>query len=246
MLYLISLGLYDQKDMSVKALEIARSCDKLYLEMYTTKMNIDEGKLTNFIGKEVKQLSREEIEDGKKIIEEAKTKNVGLLVGGDALVATTHISLILDAKKANVSVSIIHGSSVYSAVAESGLQLYKFGKTTTLAYPEENYEPTSFYETIKQNKQASLHTLVLLDVKADKQKYMTVKDGLEIILKHDKDHLFTEDTKLVAVAQIGGDQKIRYDSIKNLMKENFNTPAVLLIPGDLHFLEKEFLEKLDN
>ena len=35
MFYFISLGLYDVNDMSLKALEIARSCDKLFLESYT-------------------------------------------------------------------------------------------------------------------------------------------------------------------------------------------------------------------
>jgi len=247
MLYLISLGLYNQKDISVKALETARICDVLYLEMYTTKMNTDAKKLTNFIGKNVKQLPREDIENCETIIKEAKEKNVGLLVGGDALAATTHTSILIEAKKAGVQVSIIHGSSVFSAIGEAGLQLYKYGKAVTLAYEEENYKPTSFYETIKQNKNSGLHTLVLLDVKSDKDRYMTIKEGLETILEVEKEKkagIVSEETEVVAVCQLGGDQHIKYGKIKDLMKDKLleRTPAVILIPGELHFLEKEFLE----
>ncbi|MBU0530261.1 MAG: diphthine synthase, partial [Nanoarchaeota archaeon] len=134
------------------------------------------------------------------------------------------------------------------AIGETGLQLYKFGKTTTLAYSEDNYKPTSFYETIQQNKKSGLHTLVLLDVKADKNRFMTVKEGLKTILeveKEKKGKIISEDTKVVAVCQLGGDQRIKYAKVKTLMKENpENTPAVLIITGELHFLEKEYLEGL--
>jgi len=249
MLYLISLGLYDQKDMSVKALETARKCDKLYLELYTTRMNTDADRLTNFIGKYVKQLTREETENCETIIKEAKTKVVGILVGGDALVATTHTSIMLDAKKAGVDVHVIHGSSIYSAIGETGLQLYKFGKTTTLTYHEKNYKPTSFYETIQGNKKSGMHTLVLLDIKSDQNRYMTIREGLELLLETEKEKklgIISQNAYVIAVSQLGGDQHIRYGKVKDLMKAKLleNTPAVLVIPGDLHFMEKEFLEDL--
>ena len=39
MLYLISLGIWDEKDISLKGREAGKSCEKLYWEQYTTRMN---------------------------------------------------------------------------------------------------------------------------------------------------------------------------------------------------------------
>jgi len=247
MLYLISLGLCDEKDMSLKALEAAKKCESLYIELYTTKLETTVEKLSKLVGKKIVELDRSGMEENSnKLIKEAKTKNVGIFVGGDALSATTHLSLVLDAKKINVETKIIHGSSVFTAIGATGLHLYKFGAATTLAFPQKNYSPTSCYETILKNKNIGLHTLVLLDVKPPK--YMSVKEGLEVLLeieKEKKQKLISENTFFVAASNLGSEkQKIKYGKVKDLMKEKFGTPAVLVLPGDLHFLEKEFLESL--
>lgn len=248
MLYLISLGLADEKDMSLRALEAAKSCDFLYVEFYTTRMFTDASKLSKLIGKPVQEIQRNDMEeDSRKLLEQAKTQNVGILVGGDALSATTHTSLLLDAKKQGIVTKIIHGSSIMTAIASTGLQLYKFGKTTTLALPEKNYKPTSTYEAIRENKSRGLHTLVLLDVKSESGKYMNISEAAEILLK---DKVFTEDTKLVACCRLGSDNEtIMFASIKQLIYDNSlrnKTPAVLIVPGELHFLEEEFIKLISN
>ena len=246
MLYLISLGLSDEKDMSLRALETAKSCDKLYVEFYTTSMNTDVNRLEKLVGKPVIELKRPDLEENAEtILKEAKSKDVGILIGGDALVATTHISLLLEAKKNGVKAQVIHGSSIYSAVGETGLQIYKFGKTTTLALPEEIYSPMSAYETILQNKKAGLHTLVLLDIKEGK--LITVKEGIELLMKMEKEGgLLDYETKIVAACELGGRNVIKYGKIKDLLKskELGLTPAVLIVPGELHFMEQEFLETI--
>ena len=53
MLYLISLGLCDEKDMSLKALETAKKCEALYIELYTTKLETTVEKLSKLIGKKI-------------------------------------------------------------------------------------------------------------------------------------------------------------------------------------------------
>jgi len=243
MLYLISLGLHDEKDISLKALEAVKSCERLYLELYTNKMFTSSKKLSEIVGKEVIEIKRSSLEENiDKIIKEAQLKNISVFVGGDALSATTHSGILLDCKKMGVECKVIHGSSIFTAVAETGLQLYKFGKTTTLVYPEEKYEPKSSYEVIKQNKTIGAHTLVLLDIKHDKNKYMTVKEGLELLLKG---KVVSEDDNVIACYELGGDSIIKYDTASNLIKQNITkTPAVIVIPGELHFIEKEFLENL--
>ncbi|HLD41939.1 MAG TPA: diphthine synthase [archaeon] len=245
MLYLISLGLSDEKDMSLKALEAAKKCGKLYAEFYTTKMNTTTRKLSELIGKDVVELQRADIEDHSiKIINQAKTMDIGILIGGDALSATTHISLLLDAKKSGVKTKVTHGSSIFSAVAETGLQLYKFGAATSLARPAGKYFPDSFYDIILKNKKIGLHTLVLLDIG------MSVHEAAEILLEIEKKRkagISTHKTKIAACSQLGSDnQIIKYNSIENLLAdENFTRyPAILVFPGDLHFLEEEFLNNL--
>lgn len=53
----------------------------------------------------------------------------------------------------DIQVEIIHNASVMGAVASCGLQLYNFGQTVSIPLWEENWEPDSFYEKIKANKE---------------------------------------------------------------------------------------------
>ena len=45
MLYIIGLGLADEKDISVKGLEIVRNADRVYLEAYTAILLVDQTQL---------------------------------------------------------------------------------------------------------------------------------------------------------------------------------------------------------
>ncbi|MEM4266669.1 MAG: diphthine synthase, partial [Candidatus Nanoarchaeia archaeon] len=138
MIYLISLGLYEKENMSIKAVQTAKKCDKLFIERYTSYYKTTNKELEEFFGKKIEQLSREEFEKGERILEEGKNKNIGVLVIGDALTATTHIALLLEAKKRGIKTEVVHGSSILTAVAETGLMLYNFGKTTSIVFQNEN------------------------------------------------------------------------------------------------------------
>ena len=242
MLYLISLGLFDEKDMSLRAIEAAKECDLLYVEFYTTGMHTTKERLSSTIGKEVTEISRSGLEErADAIIKQAQLKNVGIMVGGDILSATTHISILLDARKMGVKTEVVHGSSIMTAVAKAGLQLYKLGRTVTLT----NDAPVSVYEGIMNNVKVGLHTLVLLDIP------MTVSEGLAILAGMEENvgqrGVITAETKFVAACQLGGPgETIRYGTIKELQgdKSLDKRPAVIIVPGELHFFEKEYLESL--
>ena len=45
MLYLIGLGLGDEKDISVKGLEAVRGCKRIYLDAYTSILGVDKSNL---------------------------------------------------------------------------------------------------------------------------------------------------------------------------------------------------------
>lgn len=47
MLYIIGLGLADEKDISVKGLEIVRRVDRVYLEAYTAVLLVDQDTLVS-------------------------------------------------------------------------------------------------------------------------------------------------------------------------------------------------------
>jgi len=252
MLYLIGLGLFDEKDISLKGLEVLKKSDKIYAEFYTNPSHASLKNLESLAGKKIKVLTRKDIEEHpeENVLKDAKEKTISLLVSGDPMVATTHIDLVLRARKKGIEVKIIHSSSVYSAVAETGLQIYKFGRTTSLVYPEKNYFPESPYDAIAENKKAGLHTLCLLDVKAVEQKYMTVNEAISLLLQIEskrKQKVFTEETFCIGVARLGEDSVIKAGKAKSLLKIAFGKPPqILVIPGKMHYMEEEALKTFSD
>ncbi|WP_099209969.1 diphthine synthase [Thermococcus henrietii] len=248
-LYFIGLGLYDEKDITLKGLETARKCDKVFAEFYTSLLagtTID--KVEELIGKPIVRLSREDVELNfeKIVLPEAKEKDVAFLTAGDPMVATTHSDLRIRAKKAGVESYVIHAPSIYSAVAVTGLQIYKFGKSATVAYPEKNWFPTSHYDVIRENRERGLHTLLFLDIKAERNRYMTANEAMEILLQVEemkKEGVFTPETLVVVLARAGSlNPTIRAGYVKNMINEDFGRqPHVLIVPGRLHIVEAEYL-----
>ncbi len=250
-LIFIGLGLYDEKDISLKGLEEIKNCDKVFAEFYTAKLTgtyID--KIEKTIGKTIEVLTREETEKGDKILNMAKQKKVALLTCGDPMTATTHVDIRLRAAKMGIKTTIIHGSSIVTAVPGLlGLQNYKFGRATTLAFPEKNYFPTSQYEIIKENKEIGLHTLILLDIQSDKKRYMTANEGMKLLLRMEEKHkenIIKQEDIICVVARAGSSEPIVFASIiEDIIDKNFGPPLhTLVIPGKLHFMEIEALQIL--
>lgn len=247
MIYLIGLGLWDEKSMSLEALETAKKCEILYAEFYTSKLfGTTIEKLEKTIGKEIKVLSREEVEQENEIIISARNKKVGFLVAGDSLTATTHIDLVTRAKKEGIGFKVVHGSSIYTAAPGlAGLQIYKFGRATSIPFPEPGFYPETPYNVVKENKEAGLHTLVFLDIKEDK--CLTANEAMLFLLGIEnkrKEKVFTEETEVCVVARAGSEKPtIKFGKVKELLMEDFGKPLhVLIVPGKLHFKEKEALE----
>jgi diphthine synthase len=241
MLCLIGLGLYDEEDISLKGLRKIKECDVAYAELYTSPWQGDLKKLEEEASKKITLLERPDLEENSaKLIEEAKNIDVCVLVPGDPLVATTHSALIMDARKQNIKVEIIHASSVFSAIAETGLHIYKFGKTATVAFPQKNFFPKTPVEVLEQNMKNKLHTLLLLDVKREEDRYMTISEAIEVLLELNK--VFKKDTLCVGVARIGGGIQVKAGAAEELKEYDFgNPPHVLIVPSELHFSEKEYL-----
>ncbi|MBS7620199.1 diphthine synthase [Candidatus Bathyarchaeota archaeon] len=245
-LSLISVGLSSEKDLSLKALEEGRSCDLLYFEAYTSKLNTSMSALRSLFGKDVTELKRSDLEEGsREIIEKAKNKRIGILVGGDCLTATTHISLIIEAKKIGVPTRIIHGSSILTAVAETGLSLYKFGRTVTMPLSDKgSVDPV--IEAVCDNLEQGLHTLILLDLDVESGRFVTVGDALKALIKSDDREQINDETLVVGLSRLGWDESlISVGRASEIAEKDFGEPPyALIIPGRLHFVEEEALHIL--
>jgi len=244
----IGLGLYDEKDISLKGLEEIKNSEKIFAEFYTSKLTgTNVKKLENMIGKKITILDRKETEKGDIILDSAKKQKTAFLTAGDPMTATTHIDLRIRAIKKGIDTKVIHGNSIITAVSGLlGLQNYKFGRTTTLAYPEKNYFPTSPYEVIRDNKKMGLHTLILLDIQADKNRFMNANEGLKILLDMEEkkqEKILKKDGIACVVAKAGSNKPIvKAGRIKDLIKIDFGSPLQsIVIPGSLHFMEIEAL-----
>ena len=234
MLYLIGLGLNNCKDVSLNGLEAIKNCDKIFLENYTSKFNSKKEELEEFYGKKIELASRDLIEKNSDLIlKDAKEKNVALLIIGDVFLATTHIDLKLRAKEKDIPVKIINNASVFNAVGNTGLDLYKFGKITSLSFHVKNPESTK--KVMQDNLRLGYHTLVLLDLDIENNKYMKIKEALEIL---------DLEMNLIGCSGLGSDkEKIVYSNPDQLKKISFgDSLQCLIIPGKLHFIEEEALK----
>ena len=250
-LIFIGLGLFDENDLSLKALSEIKKSTKIYAEFYTAKLvGTTINKIEKTIGKKIQVLSRQQTENGDIIINSAKKEPVAFLTCGDSMTATTHVDLRMRAIKEGINTKVIHGSSIATAVPGLlGLQNYKFGRTTTLAYPEKEYFPTSPYNVILENQKIGLHTLVLLDIQAENEKYMTANEAINLLLEMEeieKKNFFNKESIICVVARAGSDSPVVIaNSIENLLKMDFGPPLhSLVIPSKLHFMEIEALEIL--
>lgn len=238
MLYLIGLGLHDEKDLTLKAIETAKDCD-CFIELYTSVWKGSLENLKKLVGKDIHVLKRKDLEENlESFIEKAKKKNIALFVPGDPLAATTHMDIAFEARRKKIPVKIIHNASIFSAIGEVGLQLYKYGKVATIPL---SGKLNNVKDTIQANKKLGLHTLLLLDLDIENNIVLKISEALDMLLNK---KIIKETDQLIVFSNAGGDSKIYYDSVRGLKSKNIPSPAVLIIPGKLHFREKDFLEAI--
>ena len=247
-LYFIGIGLNDEKDISVKGLELVKKADVVYLENYTSKLNCKISYLEDLYGKKIILADRKlvEMDAEKTILENAKTKEVAFLIVGDVFSATTHMDLYLRAKKMAIKTGVVHNASVLIAIGIIGLQLYKFGKVTSIPIDNENIETP--YDILKLNQQNNMHTLFILDLKPNSNDSLSVNDAIRYLLKVELkrgERVFTDNTLCVGCAKLGSlDQVIKAGKAQQLLKEDFkNGMHCLIVPAkQLHFMEEEALK----
>ncbi|KAJ6731048.1 DIPHTHINE METHYL ESTER SYNTHASE [Salix viminalis] len=267
MLYLIGLGLGDEKDITLRGLEAVKKCEKVYMEAYTSLLSFGLSTdglstLEKLYGKPITIADREMVEEKvDSVLSEATSFDVAFLVVGDPFGATTHTDLVVRAKELGVEVKVVHNASVMNAVGICGLQLYRYGETISIPFFTDTWKPDSFYEKIQRNRELGLHTLCLLDIKVkeptweslcrgkklyEPPRFMTINTAIEQLLEIEQNRgesAYNEDTNCVGLARLGSeDQKIVAGSMRQLLAVDFGAPLhCLVVVGTTHPLEEEML-----
>lgn len=252
-LYFIGIGLSDEKDITLKGLELIKSSDVIYLENYTSVLSVPLEKLEQIYEKKIILANRETVEKNAEqtILKDAKVKNVSFLVVGDPFAATTHFDLLNRAKEMRIETKIVHNASVLTAIAVTGLQLYKFGKTTSLPFASKGFNPETHYDTLKENQKSGLHTLILLDLRPEENKFMSIKEAITNLLGIEnkrKQNIFNKDTFCIGCSNLGSEnQVIKSGKAEDLIDFNFSKGLqCLIIPGEMHFVEQEAVQQFEE
>jgi diphthine synthase len=150
-----------------------------------------------------------------------------------------------------IKTKVIHSSSIVTAVSgATGLQNYRFGRSTTIPFDYivrgKRIVPETPYLVLKENLQRNLHTMLFLDIQDTR--YMTVNQGAELLLEMEQN---AGDDVLhnalgVGIARAGSDDAtVKADLLGKLKGYDFGGPLhILVVPAKLHFMEAQALVAL--
>ncbi|MDS0298230.1 diphthine synthase [Halogeometricum sp. S1BR25-6] len=246
MLTFIGLGLYDERSITVEGREALAEADRAFAEFYTSHLvgaTVDDLEAAHGIDIEVRDRAGVE-QHPEDILDAAEEGNTAFLTAGDTMISTTHVDLRLRAVERGIETRLIHGVTAQSAAGGlTGLQNYRFGKAVTLPFPYAHGAdgvPKSVAESIEANRERGLHTLVYLDIKADRDEYMTGDYAAGVLADGWKDVLG------VVVARAGSESPVvAADRLSVLADREFGDPLhMLVIPGDVHHVEADALRAL--
>jgi diphthine synthase len=261
MFYLIGIG-SRKEQITQEMFECIQKSDSVFLEYYTSFYEDSLEELEKFLGKKLILAPREVVESEieERMLEPAKEKDVTLLVMGDPLIATTHTDLLLRAEEMQVKTQVIHNISIANSITRTGLQFYKFGKITSIPFFSEKFQPRTPYLVYIDNHKMGAHSLFLLDLDPINEKYLKAHEAMQYLLnlpskmleeeelEEREASMLDEEAELIICSRLGfTDERIRYGNIKDLIEEDKKNPLpeplCCIIPGDLHEMERNFLEQ---
>lgn len=251
MLVIAGLGLYGLRDITLGTVEYLKKADRVFVELYTSIVpRFDVRELEKLAGKRVTVVRRAELEGPwlRELLKVAEQELVVLLAPGDPFIATTHISLRLEAAKRGVKVKVLPSPSVINAVAAStGLDFYKFCRPVTIVKPSASYFPSTPYHVLRENLARGLHTLFLLDLDIERGYAMTAHEAVDILLeleRREEGNVLGEDALFVAVARATSDDEVVVAFTPAQRPELGPPPHLLVVPGLLNAVEAEALHHL--
>jgi diphthine synthase len=247
MLTFVGLGLYDERSITVAGREAIAEAENVFLETYTSRLaGANVADLEAAHETTIEPLGRADVErHPEPILDAAETEPVAVLVGGDPIIATTHVDLRLRAAERGIETRIVHGTTAQAAASSlTGLQNYRFGKAATLPFPGSRGPtvPESVPRTIRENRERGLHTLVFLDIEADdpagEPRFLDAGTAADALTEP------LDDALAVVVARAGSEEPlVEADRLSALAQRDFGDPLhLLVVPGECHHMEREALE----
>ncbi|QSG05901.1 diphthine synthase [Halapricum desulfuricans] len=249
MLTFVGLGLYDERSITLQGRDALQAADRVFAERYTSRLvgaSLEDVEAAHDV--EIELRTREGVEqDPEPILTAAENGDAVFCTAGDPMISTTHVDLRLRAHERGIDTRIVHGTTAAAAASSlTGLQNYRFGKATTLPFESSHGGegvPASVIETIEDNRERGLHTLVFLDIKVDddREDYMTGGEAASLLAAD-----WNETAPAVVVARAGSPEPlVRGDRLEELAGTDFGDPLhLLVIPGELHYLERDALVEL--
>lgn len=136
-------------------------------------------------------------------------------------------------------------------------------QAVSIVFFTETWQPDSFYDRILSNRKQGLHTLCLLDIKVkepsleslargkkvyEPARFMTVNTAVEQLLQVEASRnlgAFGKDSLAIGVSRIGSpSQQIVAGTMQELLDVDLGEPLhSLILAGDMHVIETEFLEQ---
>jgi len=246
----VGLGLHDERGLSLRGLEEARAAELVFIELYTSRLPaLSLERLEQLIGKSVRVLKRSDLEeDSSETLKAMAGKRCVLLVPGDPLVNTTHTALRLEAERRGMKTGVVHAASITSAVAgATGLQSSKFGRTVSMPIPRDAPAVESPYLWIFENISKGLHTLVLLEMDLEANRYLTIAECITVLRSLEALYakgIARPQSLAIGLARIGSeDFKVKADRLERLAHVDFGEPPhSIVFPSRLHFVEVDALK----
>ncbi|MEM0482934.1 MAG: diphthine synthase, partial [Nitrososphaerota archaeon] len=248
MLRLVGLGLGSPEYMTLKAIKALEESDIVYLDTYTSPLPSELVEyLRSRLGERLRLAERSDLEErAAELVEKAASMSVAVAVPGDPLIATTHITLLMEGADKGVGCEVVYGvSSVSAAIGSSCLSSYRFGRTVTVPRDAGGESLKTIYRSIEENIEAGLHTLVLLDVAGGG---LTASEAVRMLLGvgAEMGGRLGPESIVIVLARLGYGDEIRVlcraSEVANLHLPP--PPHIVIIPAELRSYERDAIKKL--
>ena len=247
MLWFVGLGISGSLSIPNEAMKVLSKADIVYMEQFTSPLDTaDIERIKKMTNGSFLPAKRWMVEDGSRILSDAKNQNVVLLSYGDPYIATTHAELRSRAMREKIETRSIHASSsLTSMIGQCGLHFYKIGRIATVMSDVQSL--TTPYYVIYRNLVEGNHTILLLEYNQDAAFFLDPRDALESLLCAEdgqRRNVISSSTFAIVASRIGlPDQAVLCGMVSTLLDTNFGAPPhAIIIPGNLHFTEEDALK----
>ena len=245
-LLLVGMGVQGVLGLPVGAVDELRKCDRILLDSYTTPIDPERvlGELRALLGMEVKEASRDELEDVQGLLRLASAGCLGIVIPGDVFVATTHDVIRQEAARSGIDVRVWHASSIVSAaLSRVGLHIYKLGFIGTLVAgpPQTAYRA---YFGVTGALRNSQHSILLMQHDPASGEGIDVGGGLRMLEEAENSWRlgsFGPDRVIVVASRLFSEsESVKVLRLGDAPYVDFGEhPHTIIVPGRLHYTEAE-------